>query len=158
MSKPVGSEFQLVTQYKDLDSFAGKVVAVDSESYYFTGTYLRAPKEFFKTSTVSGYTFSDIPYAFARVSKFTDIVQGGTAYQLHQLLKIDGIGGAAFVNRLTLQEKQSLKVRLATEDELKKIEAVVSKKLARFCDCFAYFDKEDEQKNPPKTSDKGIKV
>ena len=124
--------FQAIAEWKDVAPFADKIVAVKSDNYYFTDTYLGKPESFFDTCSVSGFTFPNTLFAFAHVTKEPLQFEGGYGYHLNSLIKFGAIQSTSVVNKYTLKEYGPLSLRLASTEELKKIHHIVSNKLAVF--------------------------
>ena len=125
-------DFQVIAKWRDVAPFADRIVAVKSDSFYFTKTYLGKPERSVDDRSVAGFTFPNASFAFARVMKEPIRFDGGRGYNLDSLIKFGAVQSTTAVNKSSLKDYGPLSLRLASIEELEKIRCVVSSKLAVF--------------------------
>ncbi len=98
-------EMTEIKKYQDVEPFAGRMVAVASDNYCINH------KEREVESTVFGYVNADI----------FDWIAGGDGYLLNRVIEKNTASSYAILNDETIKKSVSIKVRLATYNEILKL-------------------------------------
>ena len=123
-------EMTEIKKYQDVEPFAGKMVAVTLDNYCI---FVRNDKEWRVESTIFAYVDPGI-------------IDGGDGYLLNRVLEKNFASGYAILNDRMIKKSGSIKVRLATYNEILKLKKGIEEDTLTFESLWMYLGEEKERK------------